>query len=155
MHSPLVYPASSDQELDTMASADAQSDREPPEPCGYNDEHRVTVGGKHKFSVSPKDTWSATGFKPPVGPILLTNKQSGNISHWCIGFDNTCPCTFIFQRGKHKFSVSPKDTRSATGFKPPLKTFKKWEEEPEIYARMVAIIPEIRRENDTDMVVKV
>ncbi|ELU03229.1 hypothetical protein CAPTEDRAFT_211167 [Capitella teleta] len=36
-----------------------------------------------------------------------------------------------------------------------LKTFKKWEEEPEISARMDAIIPEIRGENDTNMVVKV
>ena len=36
-----------------------------------------------------------------------------------------------------------------------LKTFKKWGEEPKLASLMEAIVPEIRHENDTDMVIKV
>jgi hypothetical protein len=55
----------------------------------------------------------------------------------------------VLHTNKRKRETEPKESSVQ------LKTFKKWEEEPEISARMVAIIPEIRRDNDIDMVVKI
>ncbi|ELU17048.1 hypothetical protein CAPTEDRAFT_189943 [Capitella teleta] len=135
-----LHEAISDVDQDpNAADADVEDDECPANSAMYRSSRVIYPGTQPTFTRSFTQSINVNASSPRVAEQFLRYglRSYVNARMYIVKLLPTC-YTRIRGRGKLQ-----------------LKTFKKWEEEPEISARMVAIISEIRRDNDTDMVVKI